>query len=184
MGLSTPDGGFSRYGVTLSPITEGELELVRGWRNDPKIASQMIDQTFITAEMQRAWFARLTASERDLTCVARFRGEPIGVGSLARFDSAAGTCEPGLYVFDDRYRGNLVPFCLGLAINDLAFEHLGARRLVARVVAENAAALRFNAALGYATVRQDDDGLVHIELEYAPYVAARDRITRFIRWNP
>ncbi len=184
MALALPDGGFSRYGVTLTPIVEDELEMVRGWRNDPKIASQMVDQTFITPEMQRAWFARLAASDRDVTCVARFRGEPIGVASLGRMDRDAGTCEPGVYVFDDRYRGNLVPFCLGFAMTDLAFEHFGLARLHAKVMAENAAALRFNAAMGYVTVREDDAGLIHIELEYAPYVAARARITRFIRWNP
>jgi len=44
---------FSRYGITLKELQRDEIEMVRQWRNDPKIAGLMLDQTHITEEMTK-----------------------------------------------------------------------------------------------------------------------------------
>ena len=82
---------YERYGVQLRRLQADELELVRQWRNDPKIASQMLDQTFITPQMQQAWFERLQSSDRACYYVAWFRQQPIGVASLTAIDWQSGT---------------------------------------------------------------------------------------------
>lgn len=47
------------YGVRLVRLTEGKIDLVRRWRNDPKIAQYMDFREYITEEMQKAWFKRI-----------------------------------------------------------------------------------------------------------------------------
>jgi len=45
-----------RYGITLERITPEHLEMVRQWRNDPKISKFMFHQGEITSAMQQEWF--------------------------------------------------------------------------------------------------------------------------------
>jgi hypothetical protein len=48
---------FEKYGVKLERLTADKIELVRNWRNDPKISQYMEFRDHITAEMQKKWFA-------------------------------------------------------------------------------------------------------------------------------
>jgi UDP-4-amino-4,6-dideoxy-N-acetyl-beta-L-altrosamine N-acetyltransferase len=173
---------WQRYGVTLTPLQQEELELVRGWRNDPKIASLMLDKRHITPEMQQAWFERLQESERDFYYLAWFKGSPIGVASLTRIDLAAGSCEPGMYIYVDEYRNNIVPFCVAFALDDLAFEHFGVSHLLGKIFDDNTASVRFHEVSGYVRYGTGDPGLGLYRLDRDAYLAARGKIARFIRY--
>ncbi|MBR9884475.1 MAG: GNAT family N-acetyltransferase [Oceanospirillales bacterium] len=173
---------FERYGMCLDSLQQQDIERVRQWRNDPKISSLMLDQTHITQEMQQRWFERMSEAEDQCYLLARFKGEPVGVGSLIAIDPVAKVCEPGLYVYPDEYRGNIVPFCLAFALNDLAFERFELERLYARVLDENIAAIRFNQAMGYEHREDLGGGVGLYSVERGPYIAARDKIARFIRY--
>lgn len=177
-----PQGAFQRYGVTLCPLQADDLEMVRAWRNDPKIASLMLDQTHITASMQQAWFARLKGSNQQFYYVAWFRQTPIGVASLTAVDRLQGSAEPGMYIYPDEYRSNLVPFCVAFALNDLAFEDFGLTRLYGKIFATNTASVRFHEACGYHRYAEQADGLGRYLLEQPAYLLARDKISRFIRY--
>lgn len=181
-GAVLPYVRFERYGITLSRLHADELEMVRQWRNDPKIASLMLDQTYITTEMQQAWFARLQTSTTACYYVASFRQQPIGVASLTAIDLQAGTAEPGMYIYPDEYRSNLVPFCVAFALNDLAFEGFGLTRLYGKIFATNTASVRFHEACGYHRYAEQADGLGRYLLELPAYLLARDKISRFIRY--
>lgn len=171
-----------RYGIELRPLTDADLERVRQWRNDPQIASMMVDQRHISPEQQQAWFARIRTSSRHFCFVAYFRDEPIGVAILTLDVDDSQLGEPGLYIGDPRFRQNLLPFCVVFALLDFAFEQLGLTRLEARVFAHNSAARRFNASCGYRPVGPEGDGLNRYQLTAADYHAARDHYTRFIRY--
>ena len=177
-----PPGAFQRYGVTLRPLQVDDLEMVRAWRNDPSIASMMVDQSYITSEQQAAWFTRIRSSPRHFIFVAHFRDEAIGVASLTLSAEHMGEAEPALYIAHERYRHNLVPFCVVFALLDFAFEQLALTRLNARVFAHNVAARRFNASCGYQPSSPEGDGLNSYQLVPADYYAARTKISRFIRY--
>ena len=181
-GAVLPNVRFERYGITLSPLQADELEMVRQWRNDPKIASLMLDQTYITPEMQQAWFARLQTSTSAGYYVASFRQQPIGVASLAAIDFQAGTAEPGMYIYLDEFRNNLIPFCVAFALNDLAFETFGLHRLLGKIFLSNQASIRFHEACGYRPYGERDGDLIRYFLEPDAYLLARDKLSRFIRY--
>lgn len=173
---------FNRYGIDLTSLQSDEIEMVRQWRNDPKIASLMLDQTYITEAMQQVWFIRMRQSSNQCYMLARFRGEPIGVASLTAIDMQQRSCEPGMYIYPDHYRNNILPFCVAFALNDLAFEQLGMQRLYGKIFDENTASVRFHEASGYIRYDGNEAGLSLYMLEQEPYLAARAKIARFIRY--
>ena len=181
-GAVLPYVRFERYGITLSRLQADELEMVRQWRNDPKIASFMLDQTHITAEMQQTWFARLQTSTSACYYVASFRQQPIGVASLTAIDLQAGTAEPGMYIYLDEFRNNLIPFCVAFALNDFAFETFGLHRLFGKIFLSNPASIRFHEACGYRPYGERDGDLIRYVLEPDAYLSARDKLSRFIRY--
>jgi hypothetical protein len=50
---------ISKYDVTLHRLSKAKIELVRQWRNDPKISQYMIYREIITLEQQEKWFERI-----------------------------------------------------------------------------------------------------------------------------
>lgn len=173
---------FERYGIRLESLREQDIEQVRQWRNDPKIASLMLDQSYITEEMQQRWFTRMSQSEDQCYMLAWFKGEPIGVASLTAIDTEARSCEPGMYIYPDEYRNNIVPFCVAFALNDLAFEAFALDTLYGKIFDDNTASVRFHEASGYRRYGERDNGLGLYRLERDAYIAARDKIARFIRY--
>lgn len=181
---------FSRYGITLAPLAEEWLETIRRWRNDPVIKTQMLDKTEITPAMQQRWFDGLKGDETRAYYVAWFKDEPIGVASLSAIDRDNQTAEPGMYIYPDRYRNNIVPFCVAFALNDLAFEELSLTRLYGKIFSDNAASLRFHEKCGYKKLAQSavnqaseqDNELIYYQLDAEDYYQARAPIARFIRY--
>ncbi|MGE6450812.1 UDP-4-amino-4,6-dideoxy-N-acetyl-beta-L-altrosamine N-acetyltransferase [Shewanella baltica] len=173
---------YQAYGVTLKPLSQAMLETVRHWRNDPVIASLMLDKTHITSEMQQAWFDKLQGDQSRAYWVVYFKDEPIGVASLVNICLATKVCEPGMYVYPERYRNNIVPFCIAFALNDFAFNVLGMRYLMGKIYPDNKASLRFHDKCGYQVYGKGEADLVLVKLEKNAYQIARDPLAKFIRY--
>ncbi len=178
--MSWPDS-FSRYGVTLKPLTEDMLETVRCWRNDPVIAEQMLDKHHITAEEQQQWFSHLQHDYSRAYWIAWFKQQPIGVASLVDISQEQGIAAPGMYIYPEQYRNNIVPFCVAFALNDFAFEVLGMKCLLGKIFPSNTASLRFHQKSGYTIVDEQED-LIFLRLTCADYLEARAPIAKFIRY--
>ncbi|MCC2615109.1 GNAT family N-acetyltransferase [Aestuariibacter halophilus] len=160
------------YQVTLTPVGEDDLDLLRQWRNDPDIARQMLSQEPISEEQQQAWFKKISRDPAQQHFVIRFRDEPIGSANIkacgpGKTLKTATTIEPGLYIGDPRYRQNILAFAPTLVLNDYCFEQLGVQQLRAVVKATNTAALNYNQKLGYRTLNSGD--LVEITLNFEDY---------------
>lgn len=183
---------FKKYGVTLQPLTQEWIEQVRVWRNDPNIAQHMLDQREITPEQQQAWFDGLQGDSSRQYWLAWFKEEPIGVVSLLAIDTENRTAEPGMYIYPERYKQNIVPYCVGFALNDYAFEELGLTLLYGKVFADNGHSIRFHESQGYQQVSQQEvmakgaqetQILLEYELKATDYFPARDKIAHFIRYD-
>ena len=57
---------FTRYGVILEPLKEGQAEMVRHWRNTPRIRELMLDTDVITEEQQRSWFQKVWSDPKQI----------------------------------------------------------------------------------------------------------------------
>lgn len=192
---------FQRYGVTLKPLTADMLEQVRKWRNLPEIAQHMLDQRTISAAQQQAWFEHLAGDQSRFYWVVWFKEEAIGVVSLLNINQQTKMAEPGMYIVPERYRNNIVPFCVAFALNDYAFEELGLEQLLGKIFADNEASLRFHETSGYVQTGQRQfvplqastvstekvttttKCLLDFVLTKDAYYAARAPIARFIRYD-
>ena len=45
-----------KYGITLKKLALEDIEMIREWRNSPKIRAIMQNYEYITKEKQLAWF--------------------------------------------------------------------------------------------------------------------------------
>lgn len=164
------------YGVELRRLTEGDIELVRQWRNHPEVARYMLSDAHISRAQQAAWFERVSQADDRAYYLVRYKDEPTAFASVTCPDgrSLAGCDAPEAAIYlapDSRCRGTLLAFAPALALNDACFDTLGCDRLIARVKPDNEAALRFNAQMGYRETGRDDQ-LVYLALTPDDYAAA------------
>lgn len=178
---TTWPGEYQSYGVTLKPIGIADLEMVRQWRNDPFIASLMLDKTEITSQMQQLWFTGLMGDQSRAYWVAYFKQLPIGVASLTNIDLVNKTAEPGMYIYPEQYRNNIVPFCVAFALNDFAFDVLKLTTLYGKIYPDNHASVRFHQKCGYRCYQHTDE-LDLYQLTADHYMTAKAPIAHFIRY--
>ncbi|MEH6733302.1 MAG: UDP-4-amino-4,6-dideoxy-N-acetyl-beta-L-altrosamine N-acetyltransferase [Shewanella sp.] len=173
---------YTAYGITLSPLSQDMIETVRKWRNAPQIADLMLDKSHITAEQQQAWFDGLQGDTSRAYWVTHFKGEPIGIASLINICHNSGQAEPGMYVYPKQYKNNIVPFCIGFALNDFAFEQLKLTMLFGKIYSDNTASLRFHKKCGYNEYDVSSSELIKVNLTVSDYQIAKKPIARFIRY--
>lgn len=177
---------ISQFGVSLLPLTESHLEMVRQWRNHPEVARYMFSQAPISEQQQQAWFDKVKEDVSQQHYVIDYRGEAIGVingkSMSGQALSDAELIEVGMYLApESRYRGTVLAFCPALAFNDYCFKHWHCQRLQAEVLPENSAALRFNQQLGYSEIERLP-GKVVLQLTQENFQAASKTLSSIIRF--
>lgn len=178
---------LSGYQVELLPVAQAHQLQLRQWRNQDEIRQQMLSDNLISEEQQQAWFRKTQRDPKQLHWVIRFRQQLIGatnVKSLEPGKSAAeaSVLEPGLYIGERRYQGNIVAFAPTLAMYDFCFGSLSTRLFRAVVKRTNQNAMSYNQKLGYQVV--EDNELCVLELNQAAYEAATAPIRQFLSRAP
>lgn len=154
------------YQVELVPIQSAHLEQLRQWRNSQEIAQYMLSQDSITPSQQQTWFLGLEHNINQHHFSIMYKDQLIGSANIKAPKNdgepqgiASATClETGLYIGEEKYRGNLLAFSPSLLLNDYCFNQLGVEKLTAFVHPENKAAIQYNLKLGYvieSTVAQE-----------------------------
>ena len=138
-------------GVTLKRLEEKDLEMLRTWRNDPKIRRVMFFQEDITRDMQLKWFTSL--SELDYYFVIETDKKPVGLIHLNIDEKDRDSAFAGLFIHDDSYWGTQVPVYSSLALLNFAFEELDLKQVLAKVRKDNSAAIRYNQSLGFSAIQ-------------------------------
>lgn len=143
-----------RYGITLTPVSEKNKELVRLWRNAEHVRTGMIHQEMISKKEHEQWFDRLNP-EKDLYFIFSSGSEDMGVVNLKNIDVENKTAEAGIFTGNKEYLDTPQPVYTVLALMDLAFFYLGMETLFATILHSNENAVKFNHALGYMPLPQN-----------------------------
>jgi RimJ/RimL family protein N-acetyltransferase len=138
---------ISKYGVTLKRLTLDKIELVRNWRNDPKISQYMEFRDYITSEMQGKWFERIN-NKYNYYFIINYDMEEIGLVNIKDVDFYNRCAESGIFIYNDKYLNTDIGFRSALCNTDFAFEVLKLDYLYGHVMSDNKRALRFNKAFG------------------------------------
>ncbi len=139
---------IEKYGVVLRTIQPEDLELVRYWRNHPKIAQFMSFREHISEAMQKAWYATIN-NDRNLYLIVEWESRSVGLINIKDIDYVEKCCESGVFFWDDECLHSDVPPRASLALCDYAYEALGLKYLRAHVMRTNNRAIRYNKFMGY-----------------------------------
>lgn len=133
------------FGITLTPLQESEIELVRFWRNSDEIKRYALQQETISQEQQRQWFASLQKKE-DEYFIIRIGSTPVGLIWFNRSDT---DIETGFYIYDTSRQNTLTPYKIVTLFHRYLFEEKGFERISCKIMHNNLRAVRFNLSLGY-----------------------------------
>ena len=144
---------FKKYDIILERLSPEKIELVRNWRNDPKISQYMDFKEYISPEMQLSWFNKIN-NDNNYYFIVVYKNEDIGLVNVKDIDYTGKCGEPGIFIYEDKYLITGVGILAALCITDFAFESLKLENLYCHIMSNNKRAIRFNEALGYLI----DDG--------------------------
>jgi UDP-4-amino-4,6-dideoxy-N-acetyl-beta-L-altrosamine N-acetyltransferase len=138
-----------KYGIVLTRLKEGDIELVRQMRNVQEIRRNMYYREEITSEMQKKWFATVN-NMYNFYFIIEHDGNKIGLINGKDNDYEKGTCEGGIFIWNKGYIGTHIPSLASVILNDLTFHtfHL-INTVYAKVVGGNKTASEYNKLMGY-----------------------------------
>lgn len=132
-------------------MAEGDMDMVRAWRNDDSVRRHMFSSHEIGPEEHRRWFEVACQGPRRHLMILERDGRPAGFVNIGPVDDA-GVADWGFYVAPGAPPGT------GRLLGELtllfAFDELRLRKLCGEVLESNEASLRFHQRLGF---RQEGD---------------------------
>lgn len=168
------------YGVKLRRLTQDKIELVRNWRNNPKIQKYMEYRDYITAEQQLLWFQRIN-NENNFYFIVEYQDKEIGLINIRDINYDKGVGEPGFFIWDDDYLNSDLSFRATALITDFSFDILKLRKLVIHVLADNKRAIQYNKSWGYR-LSANQDGVYNQEyvLDKNLYQKYKNKIVKYL----
>lgn len=139
---------LTKYGITLRRLTEDKIEMVRQWRNDPKIQQYMEFRDYITPEMQAAWFKRIN-NDNNYYFIIVYEGKEVGLINIKDIDYDQKTGEPGIFIYDDDCLDSDVALRASLCMGDFIWDVLNLESLYIHVLRDNTRAIKYNLLRGY-----------------------------------
>ena len=169
------------YGVKLKRLTHDKIEMLRQWRNDPKIQQHMFYREYITPEMQERWFAKL-----DKRCnfyfIIEYNDKEIGLINVKDIDYEKMTGEGGVFIYDDIYLNSDVAYRAHLVMFDYFFEEIKLQSIYSHMISDNIRAIRFAQYLGCVKLRETDQSCEY-NLTRETYLNNKNRQHFLKRWN-
>lgn len=172
---------LTNYGVTLRRLTHDKIELLRQWRNDPKIQQYMFYREYITPEMQERWFANLN-QQLNYYFVIEYEGKEIGLINVKNIDFEKKNGESGVFIYDDSYLNSDVAYRAHLVMFDYMYDVLKLDYTYSHMLDDNARAIRFMNFLGGDVVENNGHSL-YCELYADSYLTNKNRLHFLKRWN-
>lgn len=172
---------LSNYGITLKRLTHDKIEMLRGWRNDPKIQQTMFYREYITPEMQERWFQNLDKT-RNYYFIIEFNGNEIGLINVKNIDFVQKNGESGVFIYDDRYLNTDMAYRAHLVMFDYMYEVLKLDYTYSHILEGNTRAIRFMHFLG-GDVVENNAGALYCELYAEQYLTNNNRLHFLKRWN-
>lgn len=174
---------ITKYGVTLRPLTHDKIEMVRQWRNHPKIQQYMEYREEITPEMQEQWFQKISTSGKDFYFIINYESKEVGLINIRDVDFKSGEGEPGIFIWDDEYLNTGLSFRASLCLLDWVFESLKLNKTTAHILCDNIRSKQFAEVRGYKLAPgQKDVYNQQYTLLKADYFICRERILKILKF--
>lgn len=164
-----------RYGIVLESLRPDDLEMVRLWRNQAFIRSNMEFTQIITREAQENWYHQLD-EESNLYWIIRTHNYPIGLIHIKNIDWHTITGEAGVFIGEPSYLEMPQPMLAILLMMELAFKALSFNTLRAKIRSGNKRAVDFNMRLGYQLVPDQPEGFQYYQVNRGNFEIATKKL--------
>ncbi len=131
----------------LRPMSDGDLDMVREWRNAPAIRENMYTSHEITRQEHMAWWETTKAASDSRYLVYETNSVPIGVVSFNKIDKINNNAFWAFYAAPDAIRGTGSQMEL-LAL-DFAFTELNLHKLSCEVLGFNSRVVKLHQKFGF-----------------------------------
>jgi hypothetical protein len=161
-----------KYGIVLSRLKKGDIELVRQMRNSTEIRKYMHYREEISPEMQKKWFLSINNMD-NYYYIIEYNGKKIGLIHGKNNDFEKGICEGGIFIWDRSSIGTFIPALASVILNDFTFHTFHRINTVyAKVVEGNKTAEGYNKLMGYEPClpMNDDKNVYWMKLTKESYL--------------
>jgi UDP-4-amino-4,6-dideoxy-N-acetyl-beta-L-altrosamine N-acetyltransferase len=140
----------------LRDAGEADIDLIRRWRNHPRVRQVSFTTHEIDAAEHRAWFDAVLKNPSRRVLIYSCQGKAAGVVLFSDIDSVAKSAEWGFYLDVDGLGDDLVTAwaCLEGDAIDYAFDVLGVVTLGGATLAANKQVLQLHGRFGFTETRR------------------------------
>lgn len=169
------------YGISMYRLTKDKIEILRQWRNDPKIRQYMIYQEYITPEMQESWFESVN-NDNNLYFIIEDNGHDVGMINVKDIDYSTGIGEGGVFIYEDRLLNTDFAYRAHILLFDYIFNEIGLKGIYSKILLSNERAIRFATFLGSEETKKEE-GYMSLILMKENYFNNKNRLRFLKRWN-
>ena len=91
--------------IAMIPIEDQHLDMVRNWRNDPKVRENMYTNHVISKKEHEQWFKLLLIDSSRRFFIFELNGEPSGLIGFTQIDQVTNSASWVFYSGDTSKRG-------------------------------------------------------------------------------
>jgi RimJ/RimL family protein N-acetyltransferase len=128
-------------------LQQENLELVRQWRNSPRISQFMEYREYITPEMQQKWFDSVN-NDHNLYLIVEHEYKKIGLINAKGIDWEQASIEGGIFFWEEEVYNTPIPAFVSILFAELMIRILRLT-VYAHVLKTNDRAIRYNLQLGF-----------------------------------
>ena len=169
------------YGITMRRLNKDKIEILRQWRNDPKIRQYMIYQEYITPEMQVKWFEKIN-NDNNLYFIIEDGGQDVGMINVKDIDYSKGIGEGGIFIYEDRLLNTDFAYRAHILLFDYVFNEIGLNGILSEIQPTNERAIRFASFLG-SEITKETKECIFLMLTRDNYFNNKNRERFLKRWN-
>lgn len=131
----------------LRPIANSELELMRSWRNAPKIRANMYTRHEISVEEHLVWWEQTQAKENQKYFMYEYEGKPAGIVGLTFIDYINSNCCWAFYAAPEAPKGTGVR--MEYLTLEYVFNDLKLYKMYCEVLAFNTPVIKLHQKFGF-----------------------------------
>ena len=140
---------FSKYNLTLKKLEEKEIEILRTWRNDPRISKFMLSSfSYISKEKQKEWFDSIKNSQNSFYYMIYKDDLLLGYSAIKNIDCKSKIGQPG-GIINPSIKEPILACLKAFITYDSYFDKLGILSTYAYIKNSNIKAHNYAKSLGY-----------------------------------
>ena len=133
--------------IAMIPIKDKHLDMVRSWRNDPKVRENMYTNHVIGKKEHEQWFKLLLTDSSRRFFIFELNGEPSGLIGFTQIDQVSNSASWVFYSGDTSKRG--VGSMMESAALNYAFDEMKLHKLSCEVLEFNDTVIAFHRKHGF-----------------------------------